>query len=332
MPIPAAAIFTIAALGLQPVTPGVTPPPPKPAADPLPAVAPDVLPSVDSVLTRLETADKDLTSLSAAVRLIKRPPAIEGGGMQVRYGVLKFASTPPRADARTRQVRKFRIDIDQLIIDGRAHAHEQTFVFDGHHLLETWPKLKQYVRRYIVGPDQKKDPLRIGEGPFPIPVGQRKDDLLGRFNVNVVSPLDGAPDNANLRRILFTCVQLKLIPKEGTEQAKAFTEIRLWYRASDMLPLFALTQNVDLSSSEVFLDDIIKNPAIPDAAFDTAAPSKSGGWTGEEQDLRDKAIIAPGDPLAPPSPPAATPATGSQPGPTPANPAKPSEPAPAKPK
>lgn len=289
------AVLMIAGLSLQP------PAAPQPAAEPLPAVTPEVLPSVDSVLTKLETADKDLSSLSAAIRLIKRPPAIEGGGLHVRYGILKFTSTN---DAKGRPQRRFAIDIDTVIIDGRARDDRQSFVFDGHHLLEKLPKQKTYVRRHIVGQDQKKDPLRIGEGPFPIPVGQRKDDLLARFNVSVVPSLESAPDNVNLRRILFNCLQLKLIPKEGTDQAKAFAEIRLWYRSSDMLPLFALTQNTDGSSNEVFLDDIIKNPPIPDVAFDTKAPSKAEGWTGEEQDLRDKAVVAPGDPMAlPPSQP-----------------------------
>lgn len=312
--------LTIAALGLQPPA---SPSAPKPAADPLPAVTPDVLPSLDSVLTRLESADKDLKSLTAAVRLIKRPPAIEGGGMHVRYGVLKFSST----DAQPRPLRKFSIDIDQVIIDGRARDDKQSFVFDGHYLLETLPKQKQFVRRHIVGQDQRKDPLRIGEGPFPIPVGQRKDDLIARFALNVVPPLDAAPDSTNLRRILFNCVQLKLVPKDGTDQAKAFTEIRLWYRASDMLPLFALTQNTDGSSNEVFLDDIVKNPPIPDSVFNTASPQKADGWTGEEQDLRDKATIDPRDPMAlPPSQPASTPP------PAPSAPANPSEPPPAQPK
>jgi outer membrane lipoprotein-sorting protein len=319
------AILTLAGLGLQPSTPPVNP---KPAAEPLPTVAPEVLPSVDSVLTRLETADKDLTSLTAAVRLIKRPPAIEGGGMHVRYGILKFTSGKD-AKGGGKPLRRFAIDIDTIIIDGRARDDKQSYTFDGHYLLEKLPKQKQFVRRHIVGDDQKKDPLRIGEGPFPIPVGQRKDDLLARFNVTIVPALESAPDSANLRKILFTCTQVKLIPKEGTEQAKAFTEIRLWYRSSDMLPLFALTQNADGSSNEVFLDDIIKNPPVPDSTFDTTAPNKADGWTGEEQDLRDKAEMGPGDPMA--LPPGGTlPAAPLNP----VNPAKPnpSEPAPAKPK
>lgn len=314
--------LTIAALGLQPATPPGTP---KPAPDPLPAVAPDILPSLDSVLTKLETADKDLTSLTAAIRLIKRFSAITGGGMEVRYGILKFTSEPdknPRAAANGgKPKRRFAVEIDTLIIDGRARDDKKSFIFDGRDLLEIMPQQKTYVLRHIVGPDQQKDPLRIGEGPFPIPVGQRKDDLITRFALNVVPPLDSAPDSPNLRRILFNCVQLKLVPKDGTDQAKAFTEIRLWYRASDMLPLFALTQNTDGSSNEVFLDDIVKNPPIPDSAFNTTPPKKTEGWTGEEQDLRDKATMGPGDPTSAPA---------AQPAPAPA--ANPSEPAPTQPK
>ncbi|MFT3684009.1 MAG: hypothetical protein QM783_03610 [Phycisphaerales bacterium] len=295
------------------------------AVEPLPPVQPEVLPSTDSVLTRLETADKGLTSLTAAVSYIKRPPAIEGGGMQIRYGSLKFTSG---TDAKNRPLRRFAIDFEKLVVDGRAHDDQQSYIFDGHYLLETRPTQKQYVRRHIVGEDQKKDPLRIGEGPFPIPLGQRKSDLTARFDITVVPPLESAPDSTQLRRILFNCIQLKLIPKPGTEQAKAFTEIRLWYTADDMMPVFALTHDPSDATKEIFLTTMVKNPPIPDAAFKTDAPSAKEGWNGQEEDLRDKVEIAPGDPTAKPS----SPAPALPPAAPAVTPPKPSEPAPTQPK
>lgn len=308
-------LILTAGLALQPAAP-------KPAAEPLPPVQAG-LPDVNSVLTKLESADKDLTSLTAAVRLIKNKPAIEGGGMEVRYGTLKFTSG---TDSTSKPLRRFAIGIDTETIEGKAFQNPggmmREFIFDGHFLLETWPKQKQYVRRHIVGANSTKDPLRIGEGPFPIPVGQRKDDLLTRFTVSVAPSLETAPESDMLRRILIDCTQLKLIPKPGTDQAKAFSEIRLWYRTSDMLPIFAKTANVDGSSNEVFLDSIKRNPGVPDAAFSTDAPKKADGWNGEEQDLRDKVEIAPGDPAA------ATPAPKADP----ANSTKPSDPTPVTPK
>ncbi|MBY0309490.1 MAG: hypothetical protein K2Q09_12170 [Phycisphaerales bacterium] len=293
------------------------------ATEPLPP--PDQpLPSVDSVLTRLETADQGLTSLSAALSLVKRPPAIEGGGMQVRYGLLHFAAGK---DGKNRPVRRFAIHFDKLLVDGRERDDKQSFVFDGHHLLETHPTQRQFVRRHIVGDDQRKDPLRIGEGPFPIPVGQKKADLVARFEIAVVPPLESAPDSTQLRRILFNCIQIKLIPKPGTEQARAFSEVRMWYAADDMMPVFALTQDPGGATTEVFLNDVKKNPPIPPAAFSTVAPSAKEGWNGEEQDMRDKAEMAPGDPTATPRPTPASPAAPSA-----GTPLKPSEPAPAQPK
>lgn len=319
---PVILMLIAAGLAAQPITPANQP---KPAAEPLPALATDMLPSVDTVLTRLETSDKDLKTLSAAISLIKKLPAIEGGGSEVRYGTLNFSSG---LDAAQRPLRKFAINLDTMLIEGKVRDDKKQFIFDGHYLLETWPTQKQYVRRHIVGADQKKDPLRIGEGPFPIPVGQRKADLLARFNISVVPALESAPESEQLRRILFTCIQLKLIPKEGTEQAKAFSEIRLWYASADMLPIFAGTANTDGSSNEVFLTSIKKNAPIPDSTFDTTAPKKTDGWNGEEQDLRDKVEIAPGAPTKGPGPaaPITPPVT-----PSPVAP-KPSEPTPVQPK
>lgn len=290
-----------------PANPAAAPGQPTPTAEPLPETP--KLPTVDAVLSLLENADKDLRSLSAALVYIKRAPAIEGGGTQIRYGTLQFnratepaaPPTPPAPGGQPRTLQQFAIDFDQLVVDGRARNDRQTFVFDGRYLLETFPTQKQYIRRHIVGPDQVRNPLRIGEGPFPIPVGQRKADLLARFDVSVAAPLADAPTSDQLRRILFNCTQLVLVPKPGTDQAKAFKIIRLWYRTTDMLPIFALTVSVDGSSNEVFLNDIIKNPALPPGAFNTTPPSAADGWAGEEQDLRD-ATIAPGSPFTAPGP------------------------------
>lgn len=295
----------------------------KPAKEPLPAVTTEPLPSVDAVLTKLETADKDLKSLDASVSLIKQLPAIEGGGQQVRYGILKFTSG---TDAANKPQRRFAILIDRMLLDGQDRDDKHNFIFDGHYLLETYPTQKQYVRRHIVGADQAKDPLRIGEGPFPIPVGQKKADLLARFNISVVPPLESAPESEQLRRILFNCIQLKLIPREGTEQAKAFAEIRLWYASTDMLPVFARTLDPSGTGSEVFLTNVKKNVQIPESTFKTDAPSKAEGWNGEEQDLRDKVEIGPGDPLKRPAAPPAKPDSAAPSG------AKPSEPATTQPK
>lgn len=321
--IPALILAAGLALHTQPIAPTTAP---AKAPEPLPPVASDVLPSVDSVLTRLESADKGLTGLTAAVSYLKRPPAIEGGGLQARYGILKFTSG---TDAKNRPLRRFAIDFDQLSVDGRVMEDHQSYIFDGHYLLELHPKQKQFVRRHIVGDDQKKDPLRIGEGPFPIPVGQRKSDLIARFDIAVVPPLDSAPDSTQVRRILFNCIQLKLIPKPGTEQAKAFTEIRLWYATDDMMPVFALTRDPNDAKAEVFLTDVHKNPPIPDSAFKTDAPSAKEGWNGQEEDYRDKVEIVPGDPTIKPAAPAPAALPPAAPAP---NPTKPSEPAPAQPK
>lgn len=249
---------------------------------------PATLPPVDVVLDRVESADKDLTGLSATIRYIKKPAAIEGGGIQIRYGTILYQITP---DLAGKPVRKFNITFDQIYFDGKLREKDkQSYIFDGQYLIELRHLEQQFTRKHIVGPNQQKDPLRIGEGPFPIPVGQRKADLLNRFDVAVVSPLENAPDNSKLRDVLGLCTQVKLVPKAGTEQAKAFSEIRLWYRLTDMLPIFAQTINVDGSTAEVFLVDLKKNPEIKPENFQTSPPP---AWVGAEEDLRDKAEPAP---------------------------------------
>ncbi len=281
---------------------------PAPAA--APAEAQPKLPTVDDVLTRQEMADKDIKTLSASIRYIKRPPAIEGGGIQTRYGNLLYSTTN---DPAGKALRKFNITFDQIMFDNKLRPKDKTaYIFDGAYLLELDYAGQQFMRKHLVGPNQIKDPLRIGEGLFPVPVGQRKADLLTRFDITVVDPLDNVANNDKLRELLSQCVQLKLVPKAGGEQAKIFSEIRLWYRQTDMLPIFTQTVNVDGATTEVFLVDIKKNPPIDPASFVTTPPA---GWAGDEEDLRDKVQVQPDRAPLPPATPA--PGTGANPGRTP---------------
>lgn len=259
---------------------------PKPLLQPAPGLS-AVDPQLNDTLDRIEAADKTLTNLTAPIRLIRRFPAIQGGGEHTRYGTIFYetkssgAGQPP--------LRKFSLKFETLDVraaEGQEAARredKQSFTFDGTWLLETREDGKFFVKRRIVAPGVIKDPVRIGEGPFPLPVGQRKMDMLERFNITIVQPLDQAPEKPDaLRALLSKCIQLRLVPKVDTPGARDFREIRLWYRATDLMPIFAKTVNLDDSSSEVFL--ILKDgwdkPVSP-AVFSTTPPPAEEGWKGD---------------------------------------------------
>jgi hypothetical protein len=247
-------------------------------------------PEVDAVLTRLENADRGIDTMQAKIRYIKNFPKVEGGGQHARYGTIVFSRSKLQQGAMAGKfVRQFAVLFDSLILDGtRKRDEKREFVFDGAVLIEKRHDLKEYERYIVANPGDEADPLRIGEGPFPVPIGQRKADLLARFDVTLAPPLENTPESPRLREQLASCTQLKLIPKPATRQAKDFSEIRLWYRNSDSLPIFAQTVNPDGSSSEVFLVDVMVNTPVPATTFDTTSPAATGGWKGKEEDIRGR--------------------------------------------
>jgi hypothetical protein len=138
-----------------------------------------------------------------------------------------------------------------------------------------------------VKPGEKFDPLKIGEGPLPIPIGQKKDDVLSRYDATVVPATDGLDEDAQ-KVFAEGAWQLKLIPKEGAD--RNFKEIRLWYReeagleGKPLLPRMARTLNSGGDISVVQLINMRVNEAIPAAELDESAPDKS--WTVDERPYR----------------------------------------------
>ncbi|MCC6662021.1 MAG: hypothetical protein IT437_14185 [Phycisphaerales bacterium] len=254
----------------------------------------DVVPALNisdagDLLTELEKADAGMRRLDADV-LYDKTFAL-AGDRQVRLGTLWFQSTPTDDPQRPR--RRFAIEFTKLYLDTRLQEDPITYIFDGQWFVEKDPKEKQIIRRQVVPPGEHFDPLRIGEGPLPIPIGQKREDIERAFQTTLLPPEDGlAPgpdasgDEKQEAQALITEVagtrQLRLIPREGTEQARDFREIRIWYRRDTggrLLPMMARTVSRDGNVALVKLANVKINAEGPPPAraFDQEPPGE--GWT-----------------------------------------------------
>lgn len=270
--------------------------PGQPAAPPAAPARTGEIKTAGELLSALESADKDLRTFESLIQYTKVAADVQGNDVHVRRGRLWFQNDPPPATlpappapaatdggkgtppaARAR--RRFEVIFDTLIFDGRKRDDVEEWVFDGVWLVERHPKEKQFIKRRILKPGEDKDPLRIGEGPFPIPVGQKKDDVLQRFDAKLVDSHDGMSANDDLKRLLAETWQLHLSPREGSAEARDFREVRMWYRRADLLPVFAVAYGVDGSRSEVFLLKQVKNGPMGPERFRTDEPPAADGWT-----------------------------------------------------
>lgn len=269
-------------------TPPATQEPPI-QSEPIPGGKVKVLPNepilgfadADALLTSLETADANLSVLTAQIQYI-RDFAI-AGDTQTRTGNLWFVDSTKKSEQARH--RSFAIRFDSLIVGERQENREQLYIFDGEWLVEKFPGEKRMVKRQVVRPGETFDPLKIGEGPLPIPIGQKRADILARYDATLL-PADDGFDEMPLERAkqltAFTqgCVQLLLEPRADAPGRDPFKAIRLWYKPTDtkagkrLLPRLAHTINTADDESTVKLINlkINEDAKIDSAVFDTTSP------------------------------------------------------------
>lgn len=291
----------VAQNGTAPASPGPAAKPTEQAAAPVGEFA-----SADALLVALENADKDMKSLSCDLLWSKE--FYLGGDTHTRTGKLFFVDArvgaapakegAPEAEKR----RKFAVQIEAMKMQGGKDAKDARLdqarvdvVFDGKLLVERKPNEKRILRHQL-GNKMGADPLKIGEGPIPLPIGQKREDILSRFNVELLPPetdlvskdADPEDDVVKLVQAKATgCVQLKLVPKPEHERECTFKEARLWFKRMPgvdgapgrLLPQMARAKDKQDNTDTVLLIGVKVNVEVT-SAFDTSVPK---GW--EEQVL-----------------------------------------------
>ncbi len=252
--------------------------------------------TAEELLTALEKADEGMVTLTADINYDVRFEI--QGDRQIRKGKLYFDNRTPR---------KFAVLFEELWIGDVVRSERQLIVFDGEWLVEKNFKEKMMIKRQVVPPGQKFDPLKIGEGPLPIPLGQKKADVTLRFAAKLLPVEDGlaAADDAGaqekaeveaLRKHVAGATQIRLEPKPEFARETEFKEVRLWYRRDKdgtLLPVMARTvsrnQNtaiVQLSSVHLQAQGRQKDPAadVPMDLVRIDAPPE--GWDFEQIPFR----------------------------------------------
>ena len=249
--------------------------------------------SAGELLARLETAGADLRTFTADIQYSKTFAAIQGGDQQVRRGKLYYEVRPGGAAKDAAPIKVFSVIFDTLIVDGAVRPTQRHFIFNGTHLIERDLTEKQFLKRRVVKPGDRIDPLRLGEGPFPLPIGQKKAEILARFDARLLSDRTGW--DGPMPKPLEGTVQLYLVPKPGTPEARDFDEVRIWYRTSDLLPRFARTSTPAGAQSEVLLINLAANTKLDAKVFDAEPPAEPGWQVDIREEFRgmDERIEAP---------------------------------------
>lgn len=276
-------VILVLALGCARTEPVPATPPaddgPAPSTQPAPATDPvDVEPApsepapsapatpdpLDELLDRLERSAADLRGFKTDIRYVKVSDLL--GRKEIRQGELIY-----ELDG---EAKRFAILFDRLQVGRRLEQRLKHYVFDGRWLVEIDHDKKQFIKREVVEPGAELDPLKLGEGPFPLPVGQAKDEVLARFEVSLIDVPDDGP-LAGLENV----DGVLLVPRPHAREADEFERVELFYDRATSLPVGIRAVEVNGDEKIVLLENAIRNPDLSpeDAAklsFETPDPSE----------------------------------------------------------
>lgn len=305
MPIPVTIALTAALLAQQDQTEQNPPIPEWPITQgsapqeltPPPLTHPDR--RVDHLLDEIEKADAGLTDARAKITYTRHDLVLES--VVTRLGILAYIAKNDQKPG------VFAVTFDRLIDeDNRLDNWQKRWVFDGRWLVEQDFKSKSYVRREIAREGDETDPMRLGEGPLPLPIGQKKQAILERYEAEMPGVLEGLEAPANeweehiggrfVSAVESRSVQLRLVPRVADPEG--FDEIRLWYgRASGgdagasgrLFPMLAKATKQDRQGNPtdvawVFLSNVEANVGVDRAAL-LRVPAERDGWDVEVRPL-----------------------------------------------
>jgi outer membrane lipoprotein-sorting protein len=209
--------------------------------------------SVNDILDALDARGKDLSNFTAKVVLTDSDNSTGDATSNIGSVVLQRKGPD---DARieivfTRQQRGdklFTVDhryyLDNGLLDDRDYSR------------------KHETRTQILKHGQKLDLFKLGEGPFPLPLGQKRDDVLKLFDVQKIAPAADDPPGS---------VHIRLTPKAGTQFAKQFATIDFWIDTANDMPRRIQTIDVNQTTTRTTdLTDVKINGDIGDRNFQPA--------------------------------------------------------------
>ena len=224
---------------------------------------PDIIPvddpELDALLDKLEATGDELRNFAANITYRKKDGLLNR--KETRIGSIVYVSEPVEG-LPGQQIRKFAILFDVLVVNAQRRDRSKHYVFDGRWLAEIDAQSKQFQAREIVPPGRVLDPLKLGEGPFPLPLGQNKREVLTRF---IVDWADMPPGGmlVNLENV----IGILLVPRPGTDEAREFTRVEVFYDKDSLMPIGvdAVYRNGDRKS--VLLKELQHNVELDDDAL-----------------------------------------------------------------
>jgi hypothetical protein len=224
------------------------------------SLAPTPPDPLEELLGRLERSAESLKGFKTDIRYIKVQELL--GRKEIRQGELIYQLDGEK--------KRFAIMFDQLQVGNRLETRPRHYVFDGRWIAEIDHESKQFIKREVVAPGETLDPLKLGEGPFPLPIGQPREVVLARFEVSLIEVPEQGPLSGleNVDGVL-------LVPKPHVPEAQDYEKVEIFYDRATNLPVGIRALEPNGNEKIVLLRNAALNPELTsqdEAKLDILAP------------------------------------------------------------
>jgi len=227
------------------------------------ASQPDDVDPAEDLLARLENAAAGLRDFQADITYYKWDSVLERKEIRTGEVIYQVRSGGDRS-------KRFAILLDSVIVGRRKRDQQKTYIFDGSWLVEIDHDNRMFIKRQIVPPDQHYDPLKLGEGPFPLPVGQPRHEVLLRFRAHL---LDKPQDEMLARHVADKPVEgLLLVPKPSTPQADKIVQVEIFYDSATLLPVGLSLTETSGDRKIILLRNLKRNEGIDETKLSIEEP------------------------------------------------------------
>lgn len=205
---------------------------PQAAPPPAAAATPDRGVDAEAVelLERLEAAHAEVDVFSSPLTY-RKEYALEGD-FETRIGEVAL-----RGRGADREI----VLVFDRVIDADGHGTEELryHIYRDGWWTEVDPGRRRVLARQIQAAGSTRDPFDLGEGPLPLPLGQKADRVQGRFEVSI-----GTKPDVPLMRSIKDPHVLHLVPRKGTPAAEDIESIDLLFERESLLPVAVLVSDV----------------------------------------------------------------------------------------
>ena len=203
----------------------------KPAPSATTCAAEKVDPGAKKILDGMETAGAKYAAVRADV--VYKVINTTLGDSEQRAGWVcyqkEMSATDPKAAKKKTTPAKFRIHFATLRQGkGPVAKNEVDYAFDGRWLTVAKAAIKTVTRYQVTPKGHEPKSLKIGQGPFPLPFGQRAGDMVWYFECTTrKAGKDDPKDTA----------YLKLVPRAEHRRQFDFDRLQMWVHTKTHLPV-----------------------------------------------------------------------------------------------